>query len=81
MGRLYLFSPFAVCVSVFVGSNKCGCVSALRGWAKVCTCRYLPVVIEESSLAQDVHAVYEMEHIHLLEMETDDSQRRRLSVL
>lgn len=42
---------------------------------------YLPVVIEESSLAQDVHAVYEMEHIHLLEMETDGSQRRPLSVL
>lgn len=53
----------------------------LAGWAEVCTCRYLPVVIEESSLAQDVHAVYEMENIHLLEMETDGSQRIRLSVL
>lgn len=57
-------------------------MSALRGWAKVCRyIRYLPVVIEESSLAQDVHAVYEMEHIHLLEMETDGGQRRLLSFL
>lgn len=58
--------------------RMCKC---LAGWAEVCTCRYLPVVIEESSLAQDVHAVYEMENIHLLEMETDGSQRIRLSVL
>lgn len=58
--------------------RMCEC---LEGWAQVCTCRYLPVVIEESSLAQDVHTVYEMEHIHLLEMETDGRQRRPLSVL
>lgn len=38
----------------------------LAGLGKGMYIRCLPVVIEESSLAQDVHAVYEMEHIHLL---------------